>query len=206
MHDESDSHARGGLLWLLRWLLQGAQRIVCPPRVFVPFGVWDVVPSSLRLWHLLRIPALILRARRAHFALQVLRFLHVLLRVSLRVFPCLFIRHSLGRSIGAVLDRWRVIEPELLVGSRAAPHLRRFAAFSCCLRRRSRFYHFRPNGLWRRLSKQILSFSPAFRHKTTSRVRSVSTVSGWSYEVVVILLIFQSHDPSFGRRRHDPAI
>ena len=91
------------------WLLQGAQRIVCPPRVFVPSGAWDVVPCSLRLWHLLRIPALLLRARRAHLALQVLRFLHVLLRV----FPCLFIRHSLGLSIGAVLDRWRVIELEV---------------------------------------------------------------------------------------------
>ena len=99
------------------------------PRVFVPSGVWDVVPSSLRLWHLLRTPALLHRARRAHLALQVLRCLHVLLSVSLRVFPCLFIRHSLSLSIGAVLDRWRVIEPEV------------------ALRRRSRFYHFRPNGL-----------------------------------------------------------
>ena len=74
VRDESESHARGSCLWLLRWLLQGAQRIVCLPRVFVLSGVWDVVPSSLRLWHLLRIPALLLRARRAHLALQVLRF------------------------------------------------------------------------------------------------------------------------------------
>ena len=30
-----------------------------------------------------------------------------------RVFHCLFLRHSLGLSIGAALDRWRVIEPEV---------------------------------------------------------------------------------------------
>ena len=87
MRDESDSHARGSLLYLLRWLLQGAQRIVCPPRVFVPSGVWDVMPSSLRLWHLLRILALLLRARCAHLDLQVLRLALVSLRVSFRVFP-----------------------------------------------------------------------------------------------------------------------
>ena len=42
MRDESDSHARGSFLWLLRWLLQGAQRIVCPPRVlvFLGCGTW----------------------------------------------------------------------------------------------------------------------------------------------------------------------
>ena len=75
----------------LRWLLQGAQRIVCPLRVFVPSGAWDVVPCSLRLWHLLRIPALLLRARCAHLDLQVLRLVLVPLRVSLRVFPLLFV-------------------------------------------------------------------------------------------------------------------
>ena len=68
-----------------KWFLQGAQRIVCPPRVFVPSGAWDVVPSSLRLWHLLRIPALLLRARCAHLVLQVPH----------RVFPCVCPRLSI---------------------------------------------------------------------------------------------------------------
>ena len=78
-------HARGSPLWFFALLLQGAQRIVCPPRVFVPSGVWDVVPSSLRLWHLLRIPALLLRARCAHLGLQVPHC----------VFPCVCPRLSI---------------------------------------------------------------------------------------------------------------
>ena len=72
-------------MWFFAWLLQGAQRIVCPPRVFVPSGAWDVVPCSLRLWHLLRIPALLLRARCAHLDLQVPH----------RVFPCVCPRLSI---------------------------------------------------------------------------------------------------------------